>query len=108
MKGVAIILMLIHHLFYNDDLIQRCTLILPYEEKLLLLFSSLSKVCVAIFVLISGYGLYKSYLSTTETGVGYKKTAFFTPSYLESAKTILDYCPSVCSIRHTDGMENSI
>ena len=76
MKGVAIILMLIHHLFYSDDLIQRCTLILPYEEKLLLLFSSLGKVCVAIFVLISGYGLYKSYISATETGGGIRKQFF--------------------------------
>lgn len=70
MKGVAIILMLIHHLFYSDELIRKCTLILPYEDKLLLLFSSLSKVCVAIFVLISGYGLYKSYLSEIESGGG--------------------------------------
>lgn len=81
MKGVAIILMLIHHLFYSDDLISRCTLILPYEDKILLLFSSLGKVCVAIFVLISGYGLYKSYLSATETG-GYKKTVLFILSHI--------------------------
>ena len=81
MKGVAIILMLIHHLFYSEEFIQKCTLILPFEGKVLLLLSSLSKVCVAIFVLISGYGLYKSYISATATG-GYKKTILFILSHI--------------------------
>ena len=65
MKGTAIILMLIHHLFFSEEYIQKCTLILPFEGNFLLLLSSLSKVCVAIFVVISGYGLYKSYISTS-------------------------------------------
>lgn len=76
MKGVAIILMLIHHLFYSVERIQKCTLILPFEGKFLLLLSSLSKVCVAIFVLISEYGLYKSYISASATGGGIRKQFF--------------------------------
>lgn len=76
MKGAAIILMLIHHLFYSEEYIQKCTLILPFEENLLLLLSSLSKVCVAIFVVISGYGLYKSYLSASATGGDIRKQFF--------------------------------
>lgn len=62
-KGVALLLLLWHHLFYNSP---------AYYDKFVSLFSIkgipaecyiavFCKVCVSIFLFLSGYGLYKSY-----------------------------------------------
>lgn len=62
-KGVALLLLLWHHLFYNSP---------EYYEKFVSLFSIkgipaecyvavFCKVCVSIFLFLSGYGLFKSY-----------------------------------------------
>lgn len=66
-KGIAIILMYIHHLFgcgtflviaeENTTLIGESGVILAYGAK----------ICISIFVIISGYGIYKSYLSCKNT-----------------------------------------
>jgi hypothetical protein len=45
-KGVALILLLWHHLFYQN----------PEYGLFVFKFATLSKVCVAIFVILSGYG----------------------------------------------------
>lgn len=56
-KGIAVILMLIHHIFpgmtgYGLKLAN--TWVLPQV-------AILGKVCVSIFLVLSGYGLYESY-----------------------------------------------
>lgn len=61
-KGVAIILMLIHHLFYDYGNIENFSLLFDNLEADFWVTSSyISKVCVAIFAVLSGYGLSKSY-----------------------------------------------
>lgn len=62
LKGVAILFMLWHHLFWNDSFRLFYTAIgltisgEPIEQRL-------GRLCdpVALFVFLSGYGLYKSY-----------------------------------------------
>lgn len=51
MKGIAICAMLWHHLFYTH----------PEYGKFVYELGQLGKVCVAIFLFVSGYGLYKSF-----------------------------------------------
>lgn len=58
LKGIALVLLLIHHLFFLDrGLYHDCYIgTVPIVQTLGLV----SKVCVAIFVFLSGYGLVKS------------------------------------------------
>ena len=63
LKGLAVLLMLFHHLFYD---VSAAPL---FDEPVaghhwVALFSQQCKVCVAIFVFLSGYGLAKSYKGT--------------------------------------------
>lgn len=62
-KGVAILLLLWHHLFYNVP--NNYSLFTPlfYVKGIPIecLLSDFCKVCVSIFLLLSGYGLYKSW-----------------------------------------------
>ena len=60
-KGIACILLLIHHLFYSpksyDDFTSLCLIgDVPLES----IFAVMCKVCVAIFLLLSGYGVNES------------------------------------------------
>ena len=60
MKCIAIILVFMHHLFYMvidiDDLNIICS-----DYELLSSVGFISKVCVSIFVFVTGYGTYRSY-----------------------------------------------
>lgn len=64
-KGVALIMLLWHHLFYSSaEYYQRFTTMrlykgIPIESTV----SNYCKVCVAVFLLLSGYGLYMSWQS---------------------------------------------
>ena len=64
-KGVALLMLLWHHLFYSSaEYYQRFTTMhlykgIPIESTL----SNYCKVCVAVFLLLSGYGLYMSWQS---------------------------------------------
>lgn len=63
-KGIAIILLLIHHLFYSLDY-KFCNFIL-YKSDFVDL-ATISKVCVAIFLILSGYGLSMSWIKNNYT-----------------------------------------
>lgn len=67
MKGVAVILMLIHHLFYEESSLTNCLFLLSQGKDLLLSFALMGKVCVAMFLLLSGYGLSKSWSRRRES-----------------------------------------
>lgn len=63
-KGVACLLLILHHLFYNDPqryAMYHCSFVSENGIPYLCLFAGISKVCVSIFLILSGYGLYKSY-----------------------------------------------
>lgn len=61
-KGIAIILMLFHHLFNDYQEYAGFTVSYwPFSGDRLTYLALLSKVCVAIFVFLSGYGLAATY-----------------------------------------------
>lgn len=61
-KGIAIILMLFHHLFYKADTYSGFIInFSPFSEERINFYALLGKICVAIFVFISGYGIAASY-----------------------------------------------
>lgn len=60
-KGIAIIMMYIHHLFYPIDWYQEYPLDLMFlNEYQITQIAYLGKICVAIFVFLTGYGYAKS------------------------------------------------
>ena len=61
LKGVAILLMVFHHLFLNRDrFLSFNGSFFPINENLLVNISISCKICVCFFSFISGYGLYCS------------------------------------------------
>lgn len=61
LQGLAILLMFMHHLFGSG------TFLVPdqslwHESQLAIMIGGAAKVCVAIFVVTSGYALYESYI----------------------------------------------
>ena len=61
MKGVGGILLLIHHLFGESNLPYYTVLSGNIGGRALLFFSHGCKICVALFIILSGFGLTKSY-----------------------------------------------
>lgn len=62
-KGVAIILMLLHHCFLGRNRWEGYEVsFAPFTEHQITVLANFSKICVAIFVFISAYGMAKSYL----------------------------------------------
>lgn len=56
--------MMIHHLFYDPNVFQGYSVIWePFDEKTGIELAQLCKVCVAIFVFLTGYGTMKSFLN---------------------------------------------
>ena len=64
-KGVALLMLMWHHLFYNSaEYYQRFTTMRLYKGiPVECTISNYCKVCVAVFLLLSGYGLYMSWQS---------------------------------------------
>ena len=58
-KGIAILLLLCHHLFLKGE--SYTSLISINGTSLASASSTIGKVCVAMFLFLSGYGLYKSF-----------------------------------------------
>lgn len=97
-KGIAIVLMLMHHLFFFPDNIITADQIIPliyinfanYHIPLIELIGSYGKICVSLFMFLGGYG----------TCIQYKKrgTFIFLPQklmqiYLEYWKIFLIFVP---------------
>ena len=67
-KGVGVLLMIFHHLFYSSAFYPF------YDVKhvtdkgipIISIYSRSAKACVAIFVIMSGYGLYLSWQRSSE------------------------------------------
>lgn len=69
-KGIAILIMLFHHLFFTQDVLNKYFWKLSIHSHSLVQFIALQgKICVAIFVFLSAYGLsisYKKSMKKTE------------------------------------------
>lgn len=84
LKGIALLLLLCHHLFYiNDGLYNDIQL--WKDHYLMQEIGIMSKVCVAIFVFLSGYGLA---ISAEKTGGLSSLKAFYTRRF---KKLFLNY-----------------
>lgn len=70
-KGVAIILMYIHHLFYFDERIKDGNYYVSigslWGAKAEFFWGSFGKLCVCMFIFLSGYATYKTYVSKGRT-----------------------------------------
>lgn len=63
-KGIAVLLLLYHHLFFSTDAFQGFSVsFFPLTQESAIWISNACKICVSIFVFLSGYGLSKSYSS---------------------------------------------
>ena len=77
-KGIALLLLLWHHLFYNDPAKYNDfkSIILFEGMPIECYFADFCKVCVAVFLILSGYGLEKSFSSfLKKTKQGYVKSS---------------------------------
>lgn len=60
-KGIGILVMLFHHLFWSTDIFKNYTVsFAPFGENTVVKLAYLAKICVSIFAFITGYGLLKS------------------------------------------------
>lgn len=66
LKGVALLMLLFHHLWYENTDLDRNGVV-EGAEHILQMLSISCKQCVAIFVFLSGYGLCKSYKGNVRT-----------------------------------------
>ncbi len=58
LKGVAIIMMMFHHCFRTESFFENFEVsFFPFSQNLIVDISSVFKICVSIFVFITGYGL---------------------------------------------------
>ncbi|MGI6153628.1 MAG: heparan-alpha-glucosaminide N-acetyltransferase domain-containing protein [Christensenellaceae bacterium] len=72
-KGIALIMLLIHHLFYSVETIEGLTVIFsPLSEETAIGIAQAFKICVPIFVFLSVYGITKQSDSQL---VSFKKSA---------------------------------
>ena len=66
-KGIAIIMMYVHHLFYSWETVQNYEINwYPLTGDIVIWIAQLCKVCVAVFVFLTGYGSTKSYFNRNE------------------------------------------
>lgn len=60
-KGIAILLMYIHHCFYTKASMSGASVVFaPFTKRQTMAFAQTCRVCVAVFVFLSAYGVYKS------------------------------------------------
>ncbi|MEE0040395.1 MAG: acyltransferase [Blautia sp.] len=71
MKGIAIVMMLLHHMYLKKSYEGYDVSYAPFPEDTMLYMCNVFKICVPIFAFISGYGLYLSYRKKRTTPVGW-------------------------------------
>jgi len=66
-KGMAILLLLLYHLFHDARLLEELGVIYaPIPQDIFLMVSEFGNICVAVFVMITAYGITKSILSVPD------------------------------------------
>ena len=68
MKGIAIIMMLFHHCFLEGRYEKYNIIFSPFSESFVTMLASFFKICVAIYVFLTGYGLAIKYLDENNKG----------------------------------------
>lgn len=63
-KGVAILMMLFHHLFWNPSFFSKYKIsFFPVEGGHIIHLAGSFKICICLFAFVSGYGLFQSFRS---------------------------------------------
>lgn len=86
-KGIAICLLLFHHLFYSADLLERGGIVLHWVSQHTVMTAALSaRVCVWIFAFLSAYGLTKQYCQLGNEPSAEMKVHFIKKHYISLMK----------------------
>ncbi len=86
-KGVAICLLLFHHLFYAEYRLNYGGIVTHLISKeTLMSVGTYARICVWLFVFVSAYGLSKSYLSIGENITMRERLAFYKKHYFSLMK----------------------
>ena len=68
MKGIAIVIMLFHHMYLSQDRFEGLNVVFtPFSADRIMYLCRTFKICVPIYAFISGYGLYLSYSLSSST-----------------------------------------
>ena len=68
MKGIAIVIMLFHHMYLSQDRFEGLNVVFtPFSADRIMYLCRTFKICVPIYAFISGYGLYLSYRKNNST-----------------------------------------
>ena len=75
MKGIAIIMMIIHHCFFETSRYEGYNIVFaPLNERYTVIIASFFKICVGIFVFLSGFGITKSIIKISNGRLADKQT----------------------------------
>lgn len=86
-KGVAICLLLFHHLFYSEYRLSCGGIVTKFISlETLMSIGTYARVCVWMFVFVSAYGLTKSYLSFEKPIMLYDRLSFYKRHYISLMK----------------------
>lgn len=86
-KGIAICLLLFHHLFYSEYRLTYGGVVTRFLSlNNLMSIGTYSRICVWIFAFISSYGLTKSYLSLGEDIEFHNRLSFYKRHYISLMK----------------------
>ena len=60
-KGVTLLFLLFHHCFLKGRFEEFGVIFFPFPEKYMVILAAFLKICVGMFVFLSGYGMIRSY-----------------------------------------------
>lgn len=70
-KGLAILFLLVYHLFENAELINSMDVIhAPFSQETFLMFAGFGNVCVSVFVFLTAYGISTGIWKQSEITIG--------------------------------------
>lgn len=72
-KGVAVLFLLFHHLFYDFTVLEKYQISSLAGLENLNKFGIFSKICLCLFVFVSGYGLSKAYEKNNDMSKCYRR-----------------------------------
>ena len=73
-KGMAVLLLLFYHLFHEEQMLLEMQVdYRPISKEIFLMIAGFGNICVAVFVMITAYGITKSILNVPEMNF---KTAY--------------------------------
>lgn len=86
LKGIGILLMIFHHCYRSTEKYSGYNIVFaPFQEMLVVNYGMYAKICVSIFVFVSGYGLMSGYSRLMQTAnVNAQKVTAWTEKHIIS------------------------